>query len=180
MEKKPPLDRQCFHGELDVGKHYKTFDTAKTALLAACKTLSLPEPIINCSGTGLHFYFPLAEPMTDMGLWLCPSPSPHGRARCAARADGNRKSDEVQLYPPRAGRMRRRVRCVCPGMLSASVEREMACRGLTDSKIAFEEDRQRTEMVQQCEAHLRDLKNAFPQKLQSLRLVGEDVNPLIR
>jgi len=63
--------RQCFHGDIDVGedKSYLRFEHAKAALGLACARLALPSPIIVCSGHGLHFYFPLTEPLIDVRLW---------------------------------------------------------------------------------------------------------------
>jgi hypothetical protein len=63
--------RQCFHGDLDCGetKPYLRFDHAKAALGWATAKLGLPSPIAIRSGNGLHFYFPLTEPITDMHLW---------------------------------------------------------------------------------------------------------------
>jgi hypothetical protein len=64
--------RQCIHGDLDCGqaKPYPSFAAGKAALLAACKALGFPRPIAVCSsGTGVHFYWPLTAPITDMSLW---------------------------------------------------------------------------------------------------------------
>jgi hypothetical protein len=63
--------RQCFHGDLDCGetKPYLRFDHAKAALGWATAKLGLPSPIVVRSGNGLHFYFPLTDPITDMRLW---------------------------------------------------------------------------------------------------------------
>ena len=60
--------RQCFHGDLDCGeaKPYLRFDHAKAALGWAIAKLGLPSPILVSSGNGLHFYFALTEPITDM------------------------------------------------------------------------------------------------------------------
>jgi hypothetical protein len=63
--------RQCFHGDLDCGedKPYLRFDHARVALELACVRLGLPRPVIVRSGNGLHFYWPLTEPITDMRPW---------------------------------------------------------------------------------------------------------------
>ncbi len=63
--------RQCFHGDVDVGedKPYVRFDHAKAALGWAIAKLGLPSPVTVCSGHGLHFYWPLTAPMSDVRLW---------------------------------------------------------------------------------------------------------------
>jgi hypothetical protein len=63
--------RQCFHGDIDVGedKSYVRFEHAKAALEWACAKLGLPRPIIVRSGRGLHFYWPISEPITDIKIW---------------------------------------------------------------------------------------------------------------
>jgi hypothetical protein len=63
--------RQCFHGDIDVGedKPYVRFEHARAALEWACAKLGLPPPIVIRSGHGLHFYWPLTEPIADMRLW---------------------------------------------------------------------------------------------------------------
>jgi hypothetical protein len=66
--------RKCFHGDLDVGpvgskKPYRSFEQAKDALLQVCQSLSLPKPILVKSGSGLHWYWPLKDPITNVNAW---------------------------------------------------------------------------------------------------------------
>lgn len=72
--------------------------------------------------------------------------------------------------------MRRRVQCACPGMLTEAMIRTMP--RLTDEKITVEENRNRSEMAKQSAEHLSDLRR-FQTPLQSLRLIGEDLGPLV-
>lgn len=63
--------RQCLHGDIDAGgdKAYPRFEWAKAALEWAVAKLGLPRPILIRSGHGLHFYWPLLEPIVDIRLW---------------------------------------------------------------------------------------------------------------
>ena len=63
--------RQCFHGDIDCGedKPYPRFDHAQAALGLAVARLEVQNPIIVRSGHGLHFYWPLIEPVADIRLW---------------------------------------------------------------------------------------------------------------
>jgi hypothetical protein len=65
------LARQSLIVDCDAGsgKPYQDFAVAKAAFRAAYEALSLPPPTIVCSGGGLHAYWLLAAPITDMLLF---------------------------------------------------------------------------------------------------------------
>lgn len=63
--------RRCLHGDVDVGEYrpYVRFEHAKAKLELVVVRLGLPMPIIVRSGHGLHFYWPLSEPVADTRVW---------------------------------------------------------------------------------------------------------------